>query len=211
MPVLALFGERGAGKSVALRQEHQALETARAMTRWVNLGRHQTESQVRTALAATSAAWEAGERWVFLDSVDEGLNVLPALGGLIADWIDSLTVDQRSSLRLRFSCRTGRWPDVLQDALTRHWQSSLQVRHMILAPLSVHDVAVAAEDYGLDADAFCTVLRERNLAQLSKTPVTLLHLLEYQRVHGTLPTTAADAYRQACALLFRDPASGRHP
>ncbi len=120
MPVLALFGERGAGKSVALVQEYQSLEAARAETRWVNLGRHQTESQVVTALAATSAAREAGEWWVFLDSVDEGLNVLPALGGLIADWIDSLTGDQRSSMRLRFSCRTGRWPDVLQGTLTRH-------------------------------------------------------------------------------------------
>ncbi len=60
MPVLALFGERGAGKSVALVQEYQSLEAARAETRWVNLGRHQTESQVVTALAATSAAREAG-------------------------------------------------------------------------------------------------------------------------------------------------------
>ncbi|XMN11267.1 hypothetical protein ACK8N7_37260 [Streptomyces griseobrunneus] len=201
MPVLALFGERGAGKSVALVQDYQMLEAARATTRWVNLGRLQTESQVRAALAATSAARGAGEWWVFLDSVDEGLNVLPALGSLIADWVDSLTVDQRGSIRLRFSCRTGRWPDVLQDTLTRHWQSPLQVRHMILAPLSAHDVAVAADDYGLDADAFCTALRERNLTQLSKTPVTLLHLLEYHHVHGTLPATAADAYRQACVLF----------
>ncbi|MEV0581143.1 HEAT repeat domain-containing protein [Streptomyces sp. NPDC050392] len=201
MPVLALFGERGAGKSVALVQEYQSLEAARAETRWVNLGRHQTESQVVTALAATSAAREAGEWWVFLDSVDEGLNVLPALGGLIADWIDSLTGDQRSSMRLRFSCRTGRWPDVLQDTLTRHWKAPLQVRHMILATLSDDDVSVAAEDYGLDADAFCSVLRERGLTQLSKTPVTLLQLLEYHRVNGTLPATAADAYQQACVLL----------
>lgn len=201
VPVLALFGERGAGKSVALVQEYQTLEAARAKTRWVNLGRHQTQSQVVTALAATSAAQEAGEWWVFLDSVDEGLNVLPALGGLIADWIDSLAVDQRSNMRLRFSCRTGRWPDVLQDTLTRHWQSPLQVRHMILAPLSDHDVAVAAEDYGLDADVFGTVLRERGLSQLSRTPVTLLQLLEHHRVNGTLPATAADAYEQACVLL----------
>ncbi|MCW8121869.1 hypothetical protein [Streptomyces anthocyanicus] len=201
MPVLALFGERGAGKSVALVQEYQTLEAAGAEAWWVNLGRHQTESQAVTALAATAAARVAGEWWVFLDSVDEGLNVLPALGGLIADWIDSLTVEQRSNMRLRFSCRTGRWPDVLQDALTRYWQSPLQVRHMTLAPLSDHDVAVAAEDYGLDAGAFSTLLRERGLTQLSRTPVTLLQLLEYQRVKGAPPATAADAYQQACVLL----------
>ncbi|MGW0875278.1 NACHT domain-containing protein [Streptomyces sp. NPDC002740] len=201
MPVLALFGERGAGKSVALVQEYQTLEAARAQTRWVNLGRHQTESQVMTALAATSDAQETGEWWVFLDSVDEGLNVLPALGGLIADWIDSLTVDQRSNMRLRFSCRTGRWPDILQDTLTRHWKSPLQVRHLTLTPLSDHDVAVAAENYGLDANALSTLMRERGLTQLSKTPVTLLQLLEYHCVNGTLPATAADAYQQACVLL----------
>ncbi|WP_028961289.1 hypothetical protein [Streptomyces sp. UNC401CLCol] len=201
VPVLALFGERGAGKSVALLQECQALEAAQARARWVNLGRHQTEPQVVSALAAASEAGEAGEWWVFLDSVDEGLNVLPALGGLIADWIDSLTEDQRSRVRLRFSCRTGRWPDVLQDTLTRHWQSSLQLRHVVLAPLSDRDVAVAAEDYSLDADAFCTVLSERGLTQLAKAPVTLLQLLEHRRVHGTLPVTTSDAYEQACVLL----------
>lgn len=38
VPVLALFGERGAGKSVALVQEYQSLGAARAETRWVNLG-----------------------------------------------------------------------------------------------------------------------------------------------------------------------------
>ncbi|WP_143670056.1 NACHT domain-containing NTPase [Streptomyces sp. Ag109_G2-15] len=154
-----------------------------------------------SALAAASADREAGEWWVFLDSVDEGLNVLPAVGGLIADWIDSLTEDQRSRVRLRFSCRTGRWPDVLQDTLARHWQAPLQLRHVVLTPLSTRDVAVAAEDYGLDADAFCTVLRERGMTQLSKAPVTLLQLLEHRRVHGTLPATTADAYQQACVLL----------
>ncbi|MFF3326419.1 hypothetical protein [Streptomyces sp. NPDC002889] len=129
------------------------------------------------------------------------MNVLPALGGLIADWIDSLPADQRGRVRLRFSCRTGRWPDVLQDTLTRHWPERLQVQHMILTPLSASDVAVAAEDYGLDAGVFTTVLRERGLTQLSRAPVTLLQLLEYHRVHGTLPATAADAYEQACLLL----------
>ncbi|RBL78911.1 hypothetical protein DDE05_60835, partial [Streptomyces cavourensis] len=43
VPVLALFGERGAGKSLALMQECQALEAGQAATRWVNLGRCQTE------------------------------------------------------------------------------------------------------------------------------------------------------------------------
>ncbi|MFJ2008332.1 hypothetical protein [Streptomyces chartreusis] len=201
VPVLALFGERGAGKSVALLQECQALEAAQAAPRWVNLGRCQTESQVRSALADAAAAREAGEWWVFLDSVDEGLNVLPALGGLIADWIDSLPVDQRGRVRLRFSCRTGRWPDLLQDTLTRHWPERLQVQHMILTPLSASDVAVAAEDYGLDPEVFTTVLRERSLMQLAIAPVTLLQLLDYHRVHGSLPATAADAYEQACRLL----------
>ncbi|MFE6699187.1 hypothetical protein [Streptomyces sp. NPDC057718] len=201
VPVLALFGERGAGKSLALMQECQALEVGQAATRWVNLGRCQTELQVRSALADADEAQGAGEWWVFLDSVDEGLNALPALGGLIADWIDSLSADQRGRVRLRFSCRTGRWPDTLQDTLTRHWPQSLQVQHMILTPLSVSDIAVAAEHYGLDAELFTTVLRERGLTHLAMAPVTLLQLLEYHHVHGTLPATAADAYEQACLQL----------
>ncbi|MFF8574012.1 NACHT domain-containing protein [Streptomyces sp. CA-100214] len=201
MPVLALFGERGAGKSVALLQECKVLEAEQAATLWVNLGRYQTESGVVSALADAAAAGEAGEWWVFLDSLDEGLNVLPALGGLIADWIDSLTADQRRRVRLRFSCRTGRWPDILQDALMRYWPKRRQLQHVILTPLTVSDVAVAAEDYGLDPEVFTAVLRERGLMQLSKAPVTLLQLLEYHRVHGMLPATAADAYEQACLLL----------
>ncbi|MGW4198858.1 NACHT domain-containing protein [Streptomyces sp. NPDC005004] len=201
VPVLALFGERGAGKSVALAQEYEALEAGQATKWWVNLGRCQTEGQARTAMTNASAPAETGEWWVFFDSVDEGLNVLPAMGSLIADWIDSLTAEQRARVRLRFNCRTGRWPEALQETLTQYWPQPLEVRHMVLAPLVTHDVAVAAGHYGLDPDDFCALLRKRGLTHLSKTPVTLLQLLEHHRAKQALPATAADAYEQACVLL----------
>ncbi|TXL84739.1 hypothetical protein EW053_33475 [Streptomyces sp. IB2014 016-6] len=199
VPVLALFGERGTGKSVALNQECRALESGRQEPRWVNLWRHQTESQATSALAAFAAP-VAGEWWVILDSLDEGLNVLPALGSLIADRVDALAADERACLRLRISCRTGRWPEILQDTLTQHWPSS-QVQHAVLAPLSAQDIAVAAEGSGLDARAFAAELRHRGLNQLARTPVTLLQLLDHHRAHGALPATAADAYLQACVRL----------
>ncbi|MCC9690160.1 hypothetical protein ACFY83_34750 [Streptomyces althioticus] len=201
VPVLALFGERGAGKSVTFLRECRALERAQARTHWVDLGRHQTESQVVSALTAASRLGEAGEWWVFLDSVDEGLNVLPALGGVIAGWIDALSEDQRRGMRLRFTCRTGRWPGVLQETLARRWQQPSQVQHVVLTPLGDDDVAIAAQDHGLQAEAFHKALHERGLTQLSRNPVTLLQLLRHHCLHGALPASAADAYQQACVLL----------
>ncbi|NYS17285.1 hypothetical protein HFP43_00370 [Streptomyces sp. SJ1-7] len=131
--MLALFGERGAGKSVAFLRECQALKEAQARPHWVDLGRYHTESQVAAALTAASQPPQAGEWWLFLDSVDEGLNVFPALGGTITGWIDSLSDEQRLDMRLRFTCRTGRWPDLLQQTLTRYW-TPFQVQHLVLTP-----------------------------------------------------------------------------
>ncbi|WP_046494577.1 NACHT domain-containing protein [Streptomyces odonnellii] len=200
MPVLALFGERGAGKSVTLLQERQALRSMRQEPQWVNLGRHQTEAQATSALTVAFTAPETGEWWVILDSLDEGLNVLPALGSLIADRIDSLAADKRGRLRLRISCRTGRWPDTLQDTLVQYWGPS-EIQHAVLTPLSAPDIAVAAEGTGLDAGEFVRELRQRGLTQLAKAPVTLMQLLEYRSLHGALPASAADAYLQACVQL----------
>ncbi|MFE2760927.1 hypothetical protein ACFY7V_33560 [[Kitasatospora] papulosa] len=47
--------------------------------------------QIDAALAAAHRPDQAGQGWLFLDSEDEGLNVLPSLGGVIANWIDSLS------------------------------------------------------------------------------------------------------------------------
>ncbi|QXR01248.1 hypothetical protein [Streptomyces sp. WY228] len=110
VPVLALFGERGAGKSVTILREGRAVGKKKARPHRIDLGRHQTESQIGAALAAARRPDQAGRGWLFLDSEEEGLNVLPSLGGVIANWIGSLSEEQRLGRRLWFTCRTGVGP-----------------------------------------------------------------------------------------------------
>ncbi|MGW0868945.1 hypothetical protein ACWD3Z_00475 [Streptomyces sp. NPDC002740] len=201
VPVLVLFGERGTGKSVALRQECKALQTVGMDTSWVDLGRCELEGIATATLTDAFTAPAAGEWWVILDSLDEGLNVLPGLASLIAQRIERLTAEQRDRLRLRVSCRTGRWPRTLQESLLLHWPAESCVQHVVLTPLSVQDIGAAAEAAGADTASFTRALRERGLSELAKAPVTLLQLIEHQRVHGALPATVADAYHQACLRL----------
>ncbi|MGW6581146.1 hypothetical protein ACWF76_17500 [Streptomyces globisporus] len=124
VPVLALFGERGAGKSVTILREGRAVGKKKARPHRIDLGRHQTESQIGAALAAARRPDQAGRGWLFLDSEEEGLNVLPSLGGVIANWIGSLSEEQRLGRRLWFTCRTGRWPEACWPAPRQHARPS---------------------------------------------------------------------------------------
>ncbi|MFJ7297795.1 hypothetical protein [Streptomyces collinus] len=199
--LIVLRGERGLGKSVALRQEYDALTAEGVPAAWLELKQCTTVESAQTRLrqALTRPSTEAGEWHVLLDGLDEGLNDLPQLDQLLDDVLATLPQEALEALRLRITCRSARWPARLEDALRQRWADP---KIMAMAPLSRDDVALAAQAFEVtDTEDFLQAVRQQGLMALATHPVTLLQLLDSYKTHASLPRTAQDAYLQACLRL----------
>ncbi|SHH33319.1 hypothetical protein [Streptomyces sp. 3214.6] len=200
--VIVLRGERGMGKTYALRQEHDALLADGVHAAWLELKRCTTTRRAQRHLeTALTPPTEPGEWHVLLDGLDEGLNDLPLLDQLLEEAIEDVPEADRARLRLRITCRSARWPARFEEALRGSWQPD-QIKIMGLAPLGPDDVVVAAEGVGVaDPDALLESIQQQGLVALATHPVTLLQLLDSYVVHARLPATVHDAYLQACLRL----------
>ncbi|MFK0127137.1 hypothetical protein ACIQSP_27985 [Streptomyces nigra] len=200
--IIVLRGERGMGKTFALRQEHDALLSAGLHPAWLDLNRCTTTRRAQSHLqAALTPPTEPGEWHIFLDGLDEGLNDLPQLDQLLLEALEDVAEADRERLRLRITCRSARWPARFEEALRTDWQPD-QIKIMGLAPLGPDDVAIAAEMVGVsDTAALLESIQQQGLVALATHPVTLLQLLDSYALHARLPATVHDAYLQACLRL----------
>ncbi|MEU1259295.1 hypothetical protein ABZ445_39020 [Streptomyces chartreusis] len=200
--VIVLRGERGMGKTYALRQEHDALLADGVHATWLELKRCTTTRLAQTRLQAALAPPAGPGEWhVLLDGLDEGLNDLPQLDQLLQEALEDVPEPDRARLRLRIACRSARWPARFEEALNGIWPPD-QIKIMGLAPLSRDDVAVAARAVGVtDPEALLESIRQQGLIALATHPVTLLQLLGSYADHAQLPATVYDAYLQACLRL----------
>ncbi|MCX5063831.1 MULTISPECIES: hypothetical protein [unclassified Streptomyces] len=203
VPVVVVLGERGAGKSVALEQEHGLLRDQGAEAApWLHLGRDVADTaSAGSTLQQHLHGQGDGPRYVLLDGLDEGLSDIPGLDRVLLLQLRALSEPQRERLRLRITCRTTRWPEALESGLRGLWPDADQVTLMTLEPLTRHDVESAAWQRGLDGAAFAEEVSGRGLAALAEQPVTLIPLLDAQAEGEALPKTVAEAYNQACRRL----------
>jgi hypothetical protein len=204
--VLVLRGEWGMGKSYAFEQEYRDLETAGLPAQRFDLGKcgaDATRAEAKLG-AVFHAPVGAAEWYVLLDALDEGLDNLAELDQLIIEQLEGLEDEARRGLRLRISCRTARWPAGLETELARLWPED-RVAVVGLAPLSRDDVTLAARTVGLqDPVAFSSLVQQRGLVALATHPMTLRQMLTSYTTRGTLPDTAAEAYREACLHLCKE-------
>ncbi|WP_406490305.1 hypothetical protein OHB06_52265 [Streptomyces sp. NBC_01604] len=202
-PAVVVLGERGCGKSVALAQERTRLLEAGLPVAFLDLGKDVFDlaSAGARLYQHLHASMEMGERFVLLDGLDEGLSDIPGLDKALLRQVQELSEEERRGLRLRITCRTTRWPAVLEEGLCSLWPSAGQVAVATLAPLTRADLQTATEQHGLNPTDFMTEVGSRNLEALTQQPVTLVPLIE-AHAHGVaLPATVADAYAQACRTL----------
>ncbi|MEU9380025.1 hypothetical protein AB0D38_02995 [Streptomyces sp. NPDC048279] len=202
-PVVVVLGERGAGKSVALEQEYALLgeKGVQAMP-FLHLGRDVFDlPSASTAFDQLLHQSHGQVRHVLLDGLDEGMSDIPGLDKVLLHRLRTMEPWQREGLRLRITCRTSRWSEMLEVGLRELWPQPGQVVLMTLAPLSRNDIHRAAEQRGLDASAFVEQITGRGLQALAQQPVTLHPLLEAQARGEKLPETVAEAYDQACRTL----------
>jgi len=198
--VIVLMSPSGVGKTQALGDEFALVAAA---GRLLNLKRLATGEPVEKLRRLTRRPDEAaGTAWhVGLDGFDEAVKVLPSLVQIIDEWLTELEPEDLGDVRLRMATRPGEHANAgLLEVLCAHFgEDAVEVR--ALAPLGRDDVAAAAKArLGVPAD-FVEQLEQRGLASVAGIPRTLIALLNRAAAGQPLPSSTAEAYRQACEEL----------
>jgi hypothetical protein len=207
IPCLALLGEPGIGKTHTLRAE---VNRTKALVRErgdllldLDLRAYSSEDRLCRALfeSADFKQWlkKRTRLHLFLDSLDEGSLAIETLGALLVEEIRTRQLPT-SRLSLRIACRTLEWRSDIEAGLQNLWGQSGFAAYE-LAPLRRSDVAAAARDSNLDADAFLLEIDRTSASPLAIRPLSLKFLLDqYARV-GHLPRNMTDLYRSGCEVL----------
>jgi len=187
-PCIAVLGEGGSGKSVALwRQSREANDRGEKVLGY-NLAEWQAEALLQHSLLNNDVLSEflrtPGPRYFVLDGLDESqaaLNVVPiALPQALAnaDW---------NGLRVHI----GSQPVPALDILARRLQGvELNRRHIL--PLTRAQIRDAAEEARVDSRLFLVALDNAGVTSLATRPLPLILLLdEFRRLGGLASSQAA--------------------
>ena len=209
---LALLGEPGSGKSIALQADLSAVETGRSFDDLVlfkDLSSYGSEDRLIQDVfcGETFDLWRegGGRLHLFLDSLDECLLRIEHVAALLADQLQGLPHER---LRLRVASRTAEWPPLLDRVLASIWgEEGFQAYE--LAPLRRRDVEQAADANGIDAADFLAAVAERGAAALASKPITLAFLVNLYKARGELPSSQAELYLEGCRLLCTETSESR--
>ena len=191
VPCLALLGEPGMGKSYAVRREWARLNSSQQHNpkpRSVDLLGRDSSQSVSDFLFDSDfyRAWrESNHRLVyFIDSVDKsGADVQRVMAAIE----NELGNADLLRLRLRLVCRDHDWSFQFADALRSIWdrnnEGASNVQVLQLQPLGDHEIRVAAEAHGKDAEQFLTDVETANALPLATVPLTLNMLPEYGKAY----------------------------
>ena len=207
IPCLVLLGEPGIGKSHALedftsRREKEV--NAESDLLYLDLRAYGDDGRLLKDIFESKKFnnWLNSKRTleIVLDSLDECLIHVKTVAPMLITELKKYPV---SRLRLRIACRTSEWPVLLHQELPGIWGVD-NYREYELVPLRRVDVAAAALDEGLDADAFLKNIEERSMVPFAIKPITLIMLLQqYQRPEG-LGGNIVELYRSYCLYLCRE-------
>jgi hypothetical protein len=211
---LALLGEPGMGKSVALEAE-AGRQKAEAESRGVTVIHEDLRKFTSDHLlykkvfeSPQFVAWKegSGELLLQLDSLDEALLRIDTVAALIADELPDLPVERFS---IRIACRTLVWPAAtLMPVFQRLWGEDAVGAYEI-APLRRTDVRVAAHAWPVDVEAFLEQVRLANAVPFAIKPLTLNLLLRLFEAEGRLPNSIVDLYRRGCLSLCEEQSANR--
>ncbi len=213
LPCLALLGEPGIGKSLAMQAQREAIKKKTEIEGeqfvWMDLRSYASEDRLIRNLfeSSTFTSWVKGDHLlhVFLDSLDECLLRIDTLSTLLIDELEKVPVER---LYLRIACRTADWPMTIEDGLIQLWGKDV-VGVYELTPLRRGDVAEAAKANGLDPEAFLREIDRMEAVTLAIVPVTLNFLLDTYKRTGKFPQTKSELYLKGCRLLCEEPSESR--
>jgi hypothetical protein len=201
VPCLVLLGEPGIGKSHSILEEHKDLE---------KLGNNTLLFELRS-YGEDLFKDEKFLSWVenkynfhlFIDDLDECMLRINNIPDILCRKFKKCKEYHNHLPKLRIACRTGVWPDNMEEGLKELWGKD-NVKIYELAPLRRIDVIEAAEDNKLDPDSFSKEIQEKEAVPLAIKPITLNFLLNKYRKDGLLPANKTELYREGCRLLCEE-------
>ena len=210
---LALLGEPGIGKSMALGTEYAALqqgEPGPTVPQFIDLRSFSSDGLLHSRVFGSPEflAWEAGnsDLALYLDSLDEALLRIDTVAALLAD---ELPQHPTSRLSVRIACRTFAWPHApLETAFQKIWGEAA-VGVFELAPLRRRDVADAAKQQGIDPQRFIDEVQNANAVPFAIKPLTLNLLFRLYERDGSLPSRRLELYTEGCLSLCEEHSANR--
>lgn len=212
VPLLALLGQLGGGKTTEIKAAMARLQAAGARVEYLDLTGVDSGSHLRTILSESEEldAWRRGESlFLFIDGLDRRLVdmvvVQQELGrAMRAD------AEAASRLRVRIACRTADWEGAVGDQLSQTWPEQTgdipRFIELELLGLSEDDVREAAASIEMDADLLIEEINTQAARAIAASPITFNMLIESLHSTGRIEDRAA-LYRRAVKRLV----SEHHP
>lgn len=188
-----LLAPGGAGKTTLVRQ----LKSREPHSATVDLRMHSRESLAATVRSVTTDA-----RSVFVDALDEALQLDPNLGYML---VKLLGEEDARRVAWRLACRPGSWTLDLTKGLRAALSDLVELE---LLPLDVRGVEEIA---GADAEVFLAAVTRESLTRQLAQPLHARALLEQWRNTGALPATRSEAMRHTVGRLLEETGDFRPP
>jgi hypothetical protein len=211
--ILILLGDAGTGKSQSLVDERNRLQADnKNEIIYCDLKVYGSGDQQELAEILNQKDFNKLEEdiklWFLIDGLDE-CGLYDPSDWLIRKFINKITTPNR--VYIRISCRVSSWPETLEEAFRRKWQSTGEspVKKLRLCPLREEDLRIAAQTMGLDADGFLQVVAQGDAQQLAALPVTANFMLNlYSK--GQLPSQRTDIFEKGLNLICEDSPARRN-
>lgn len=197
----ALLAPGGAGKSTLL----EALKRREPASQSIDLRMHGTQSLIAAfdqLSSEQSASASSPQVTVFVDAIDEALQVDPNIGHVL---VKLLSRPQMSKLAWRFACRPASWSRSLADGMRAALPGFEELE---LLPLGIPDIRAMAAD---DADAFINGVEQAGLIRLLALPLHASNLLDAWRQSGELPANRSAAMQHAVNRMLSEGSATRLP
>ena len=213
IPVLILLGDAGTGKSQSLVDERNRLqadnknEIIYCDLRVYGNGDQQELTELLSQ-EKLSKLKEGIKLWLLIDGLDE-CGLPDPSNWLIRNFINKITTQDR--VYVRIACRGSSWPDELEEALHRQWQSKDDslVKKLRLCPLREEDLRIAAQTMGLDADKFLQTVADGEAEVFAALPVTANFMLNLYSKRQ-LPSHRNEIFEKGLHLICEDSPARRN-
>ncbi|MUL67095.1 hypothetical protein BOO86_21660 [Mycobacterium sp. CBMA 234] len=196
-----LLAPGGAGKSTLI----EALKRREPASQSIDLRMHSTQSLIATfdqLSSGESASTSSPQVTVFIDAIDEALQVDPNIGHVL---VRLLSRPEMSKLAWRFACRPASWSRALADGMHAALPGFEELE---LLPLGIPDIRAMAAD---DADAFINQVEQAGLNRLLALPLHASNLLDAWRHSGQLPANRSVAMQHAVNRMLSEGSTTRLP
>jgi hypothetical protein len=220
---LILLGEPGIGKTIAIHEEFNAIESQIAGTEdkclLFSIEEYSDETRFINEIfdSPDFNDWLKGDYvlHLFIDSLDECRMRMPTVANIISNQLSKVK-KHISRMKLRIACRTADWPDVLEHRLPALWNDTNanpnvdsninQDEYGVyeLAPLRRIDVQEAAEKNDINLEEFIGSLIRHEVVPFAIKPITLKFLIDRYTQDGELPSSKKDLYEIGCKCLCEE-------